>query len=262
MGLIDRLKRMFPGVTSGPVEHAPVHTEQQLDVDAEFSIPARNLLKEATALKRAKRYDEAVAMLRRAYDAPGESHVTLLERLRLPMYLQLAGRADEGWAELNRLNITYVDQSSQISIAAVLAEFLRKEGKYKGAAMWTAWVIFKMKEADVDFINAVVHSADQAPSRALEREALGLPSWPWSTPPTGTTPSGNPIHNVAYPSFHRRLTEDYGEEAIRANLERDLAKVVASEIISALVTNLSSYLAKEPPYDIGSVRRIFAKHLA
>lgn len=220
---------------------------------------ARTLLKVATALKRARRYDEAVAMLRRAYDAPTQSPMTIQERLRLPMYLQLAGRADEGWGEMNRLNITYVDQYSQISIAAQMATFLRKEGKYKNAALFTVWALCKHREVDVDTHASIVRSADQKPASAAEWEALGLPRWPQTMPATGTTPSGNPIYDVSYPSVHRRLTEGYSPAGIRAWLGRDLAKAVANE--AALVVDLSNYLAGPPPYDLVSVRTILAKHL-
>lgn len=220
----------------------------------------RMLMKEATALKRAKRYDEAVAMLRRAYQTP-PGPMTIQERLRLPMYLQLAGHADEGWGEMNRLNITYVDQPSQIAIAAHMAVFLRKEGNYKNAALFAAWTLCKYKELDVNTHAYLVHSADQKPARAAEWETLGLPPWPQNMPITGTTPSGNPIYDVSYPAVHRRLTEDYDRAAIRVGLEDDLSKVVAREIISAVVTDLSRYLAKPPPYDIESVKRILAEHL-
>ena len=94
---------------------------------------ARTLLKEATALKRAKRYDEAVAMLRRAYQTPTEYPMMIEERLRLPMYLQLAGKNDEGWDELNRLNVRYVDQFSQPIIANQMRVFLRKENNETGS---------------------------------------------------------------------------------------------------------------------------------
>ena len=220
-----------------------------------MSDDARTLLKEATALKRAKRYDEAVAMLRRAYDMPTASPMMIQERLRLPMYLQLAGRADEGGGEMNRLNITYVDQFSQISIAAQMANFLRKEGKYKNAALFTAWTLCKHKEADVDTCAYMMRSADQKP-------ASGLPQWTQPMPTTGTTPSGNPIYDITYPSLRRRLTEDYGAAGIRAWLGRDLTKVAANEVIAAVVADLSSYLAGPPPYDLVPIRTIFAKHLA
>jgi hypothetical protein len=88
---------------------------------------ARNLLIEATTLKREKKYIEACDKLREAYSADGAENLFIDERLRLPMYLQLAGKNDEGWDELNRLSARYADQFSQSTIANQMKIFLRKE---------------------------------------------------------------------------------------------------------------------------------------
>lgn len=104
---------------------------QQIDVNTAFSSTARNLLKEATALKREKKYIEACEKLREAYSADGAENLMIKDRLRLPMYLQLAGRNDEGWDELNRLNVRYVDQFSQPIIANQMRVFLQKESNEK-----------------------------------------------------------------------------------------------------------------------------------
>lgn len=271
MSIIGMFKRLIFGASAEPVGQVPrpapqsqpqqfLQTSSQQTPQPQPTGNTRTLLKEATALKRAKRYDEAVAMLRRAYQTP-PGPMRIEERLRLPMYLQLAGRADEGWGEMNRLNITYVDPSSQITIAAHIAAFLRKEGKYKNAALFAVWTLFKYKELDVDTHASLLQMADQMPASDAEWKALGLPPIPWGRK-TGTTPNGNPIYDVSYPAVKNRLAEDYDTEAIRDALDRDLAKVVADEIISAMVTDLSHYLAKSPPYDIEALKLIFDKHLA
>lgn len=235
------------------VEAFLCHTKQP-------NVNTRTLLKEATALKRAKRYDEAVLMLRRAYETP-PGPMGIGERLRLPMYLQLAGRADEGWGEMNRLNIKYVDQSSQITIAAHMAAFLRKEGNSRNAALFEVWTLCKYKESDVETHAAILRMADQKPASDAEWKALGLPPFPRGQK-TGTTPRGNPIYDVSYPSVHRRLDEDYDSEAIRDALDSDLGRVVEKKIISAMVADLSRYLAEPPPYDIEILKSTFDKYLA
>lgn len=142
MSIIDRFKRLISGASAEPVKQvrrpASQNQTQQFLQPSSQQTPqtwpngdARTLLKEATALKRLKRYDDAVAMLRRAYDAPTECPMMIQERLRLPMYLQLAGRNDEAWDELNRLNVQYVDQFSQPVIANQMRVFLQKEGNEK-----------------------------------------------------------------------------------------------------------------------------------
>lgn len=100
---------------------------QQTDANAAYSSAARNFLKEATALKREKKYIEACEKLREAYSADGAENLMIEDRLRLPMYLQIAGKNDEGWDELNRLSAKYVDQFSQPRIANQMEIFLRKE---------------------------------------------------------------------------------------------------------------------------------------
>ena len=98
-----------------------------IEVDAAYYSAARILLKEATALKKEKKYIEACEKLREAYSADGAENLMIEDRLRLPMYLQLAGKNDDGWDELNRLSEKYVDEFSQPRIAHQMKIFLRKE---------------------------------------------------------------------------------------------------------------------------------------
>jgi hypothetical protein len=106
----------------------------EIPIDMSMSSVARGLLKEATALKREKKYADACEKLRQAYSSDGAENLMIEERLRLPMYLLLAGRNDEGWEELNRLNARYVDQFSQPVIAHQMRVFRNKEGKNRPAA--------------------------------------------------------------------------------------------------------------------------------
>lgn len=95
-------------------------------IDAAYTSAARNLLMKATELKRGKKYQEACEKLREAYLAEGAENLFIEERLRLPMYLQLAGKNDEGWDELNSLYASY-DQSFRPRIEHQMKIFLRKE---------------------------------------------------------------------------------------------------------------------------------------
>jgi len=100
---------------------------QQIEPDPMFSTPSRNLLKEATALKKDKKYIEACNKLREAYNAEGADTLMIEERLRLAMYLQLAGKNDEGWADLNRLLKKYNDPFTNATILKQIQIFLKKE---------------------------------------------------------------------------------------------------------------------------------------
>lgn len=75
-----------------------------IDSDDIYNSDARKLLKEATALKKEKKFELACQKLREAYKADGAEQLMIEERLRLPMYLQLAGKNQEGWKELIRLS--------------------------------------------------------------------------------------------------------------------------------------------------------------
>jgi hypothetical protein len=98
------------------------------------SSPSRELLKEATALKKLKKFDAACEKLREAYAADGSENLMIEDRLRLPMYLLLAGKGDEGWEELNRLNSLYTDEFSLPTIANQMRVFQKKEGKQRVVA--------------------------------------------------------------------------------------------------------------------------------
>lgn len=137
MSILGSLKRLIFGVNIDSVEQARTNESphpvkiNEADVNTEFFSVSRNLLKEATALKREKKFFEACEKLREAYSADGAENLMIEDRLRLPMYLQLAGKNDEGWDELNRLNVRYVDQFSQPRIANQRRVFLQKEGNQK-----------------------------------------------------------------------------------------------------------------------------------
>jgi hypothetical protein len=64
-----------------------------------------DLLKQATAKKKAGDIDAAIELLRKAYAqmAKGDGGATVATFLRLPMYLQAANRPEEAWREFQRL---------------------------------------------------------------------------------------------------------------------------------------------------------------
>src|SRR5262245_45794184 len=63
------------------------------------------LLRAATAKKDEGQIDTAIQLLRQAYQLIALSSIQYPVEtfLRLPLYLQRAGKADEAWAELNKL---------------------------------------------------------------------------------------------------------------------------------------------------------------
>ena len=94
--------------------------------------PEYVLMKDAASLKGAGRFDEACDKLREAYASGGPNMLMVRDYLRLPMYLLLAARAEEGWQELLRLHAFY--QDSQFEIAHKMRVFCKKEGAGRDAA--------------------------------------------------------------------------------------------------------------------------------
>lgn len=117
--------------------------------------PAREMLKDAAALKKEKKYDEACEKLKEAFSLEGAEDLMIKERIRLPMYLQLAKRNDEGWQILNELNVHYTDVFSQAEIANQMRVFLQKEKKYTQAVLFSVWSICKEVERDKKIYKAV-----------------------------------------------------------------------------------------------------------
>jgi hypothetical protein len=122
---------------------------------------ARELLKEATELKNLKEYDWACKSLRLAYvSADVDECITLKDRLRLPMYLQLAGKNDEGWRELNILAEHAKNFREQADINNQMKIFLRKEGNIKQAVIHGVYAFILEVIEKKQYIKTVEYSAD------------------------------------------------------------------------------------------------------
>lgn len=167
----------------------------------------RDLLKEATRLKKEKKYDEACQTLRVAFQSAdvGE-YIDIHERLRLPVYLCFANRDDEAWSELNRLSSEYQDSISQIAIRSKMQKFLEDEGKLIDAAFFLAWVYLLELKHKIDFIVNIHDAADKLANE--EPIIVEMNDGSFSNldfrriydgrEPFAFTSSGNPIYDVAH----------------------------------------------------------------
>ena len=73
------------------------------DNNKEFpSTDCDKFLKQATKMKRSGNLEEAIQLLKKAYDV-GASEMSIQNCLRLPLYLQQAKKNDEGWEVLCQL---------------------------------------------------------------------------------------------------------------------------------------------------------------
>ena len=108
------------------------------------------LLKQATIKKNSGDLDGAIKLLRDAYGELDKSSMfySIDVYLRLPLYLQEAGRKDEAWGEFNRL-ILWVNSKPRYSAEVTPMEqsmiwdkmrlFLQREGKNESAVQFGVW---------------------------------------------------------------------------------------------------------------------------
>lgn len=97
-----RAKKEYSIRTPNPPRSTnPPRTANSIDGDYQ------KWLTKAVKYKKDKDFDQAIECLDKAYRlCAGYPLETVFDNyLRLPAYLQAAGRADEGWGELNKLNI-------------------------------------------------------------------------------------------------------------------------------------------------------------
>ena len=214
--------------------------------------PAREMLKEATVLKKEKKYDEACDKLKQAFISKGASDLMAKERMRLPMYLQHAKKNDEGWKILNEINVEYTDVFSQAEIANQMRVFLQKEKNYIEAILFSIWNICKEVERDRFNIQSSVNLTDQW---ALNKEEFGSNEEEKETV-YGKTPKGNPITGSTYKMFNDRVNKNISKSGVSDNISTLLKKAKKEELIDSLSKSISKFLHSSKQYELREVRKI------
>jgi hypothetical protein len=214
--------------------------------------PAREMLKEATVLKKEKKYDEACDKLKQAFMSKGASDLMAKERMRLPMYLQLAKKNDEGWKILNEINVEYTDVFSQAEIANQMRVFLQKEKNYIEAILFSIWNICKEVERDRFNIQRSINLTDQW---ALNKEEFGSNEEEKETV-YGKTPKGNPITDSTYKMFNDRVNKNISKSGVSDNISTLLRKAKKEELIDSLSKSISKFLHSSKQYELREVRKI------
>jgi tetratricopeptide (TPR) repeat protein len=95
-----------------------------------------DLMKESTALKKAGKFNEAVEKIKEAYKEAQEKSLTLTvnDYLKLPPYLQKAGKNDEAWAWFNDLIRSFASDPMSLSqIYGKMGLFRERENNPKDA---------------------------------------------------------------------------------------------------------------------------------
>jgi len=109
------------------------------DVEASITVSfseeseANKLAKEATQLKKEKKYEEALGKFLKALDTQGSKDFSIQMKLRLPMYYQLLGRGDDAWREYQNLSLDYIGPYEQGPIQDKMRLHLQREKRYKTA---------------------------------------------------------------------------------------------------------------------------------
>ncbi|MCH1929612.1 hypothetical protein L9G16_05410 [Shewanella sp. A25] len=250
------IKRLFSGKGHSSNSNDRPVVKSSVPINYEINI-ARDLLKEATQLKRDKKYIEACEKLKEAYSADGSENIMIEERLRLPMYLQLAGNNDEGWKILNELNITYLDVFSQLKIADQMRIFLQKEKKYKNAILFGSWVICKRIEVAKYNIQSSKSIADEMSKFSAEFNVPGFNDE--NAEIFDYTEKGNPITDPSYKMFKDQIEKDVSLEGVKDALLPLLKKAKLDSSINNMASELSIYLNSTNNYDLSEVRNIVLK---
>mgnify|MGYP000722394688 CR=1 FL=1 len=226
----------------------------RLVVNNEIS-PARVILKEAAALKKAKQYDDAYEKLILAFESDGAHDLMLKERMRLPMYLQLAKRSEEGWENLCEINEKFIDTVSQVEISNQMRIFLQKEKKFKEALVYTVWNMCKELERDKKNIRNCIQHADMIASTNSNYVHIPVRN----KKSYGETPKGNIITDSAFQLFNDRIDRAVSITGISDRVITLLKKLNRSEEIDDVSSSISGYLKLNEDYKFNDVRE-FIEH--
>lgn len=249
--MFNILKRLFSSGSNADKSNDTISIQVSTYSGNEVN-SARELLKEATQLKKDKKFDEACEKLTEAYSADGSEELMAKERLRLPMYLQLAGRNDEGWRILNELNITYTDVYSQSDIANQMRVFLQKEKKHKQAIIFGAWCVCKGIECYRSSIAGTIEMADEMAKLGGEYNLLNQDDTVYAH-----TPMGNPITDSAYKLFQDRIDTDTSLDGVKETLLPMLKKAKLDSQLNDYASGFAEYLQTSRNYDFADVRDYF-----
>jgi hypothetical protein len=232
-------------------EELEVIFSSRLVVNNEIS-PARVILKEAAALKKAKQYNEACEKLILAFESDDAHDLMLKEKMRLPMYLQLAKRSEEGWENLCEINEKFRDTVSQAEISNQMRIFLQKEKKFKDALVYAVWNICKELERDKRNIQNCIQHADMIAS--TNTNYLHIPVR--NKKSYGETPKGNVITDSAFQLFNDRIDSGVSIISISDRITTLLKKLKKSEDLDMISRSISKYLKSNDDYNFSDVEKL------
>jgi|GEM_PF-672823 len=234
----------------------PNEAVNNLTDDNNFSVKEKNLsrilFKEATQLKKENQYGAACRKLEEAFSAASDDEIVLKDRMRLPMYLQLAGKNDEAWQAFNELNVTYIDVFSQAELANQMRIFLQKEKNFRHALLFESWAICKELVRDNMNIFRIHENADMYSSMGLKINFD-------EKTPLGYTKKGNPIFDSSLRMFEDRISSAKSSEVVEKRIERLVSKSNMKGSCLEIASTLSNYLSTNEEYKLDEVKNILQK---
>ncbi len=179
------------------------------------------LLKQATAKKRAGDLESAIKLLRNSYKEISKSSIAYPVNtfLRLPAYLQEVGKSDEAWRELNnmltkgypnQLNNPEIIPIDHSAIYDAMRLFLQREGKNEsavkfGVLSYICWALALYRQSQ---------SKDEDPFFIIERKD--------------------------------RLKKDFSRENIESTVTKLLRKAKKGELVQKVSAIIEEYIKKLP----------------
>ncbi|MFY8349230.1 hypothetical protein AAEU29_01635 [Pseudoalteromonas sp. SSM20] len=208
-------------------------------------LTSKELLKIASQLKKEKKYEQACETLESALNKNDGELIFLKDRLRLPMYLQLAGRNDEGWKELNRLTLEYTDHLSQCDITNQMRVFLQKEKKFELAFHAYTWNICKQLELYNHHLREIEKSTDYLSKTIYSTKDKTI---------FGYTDKGNAITDKSYEHFKNKVDSLTSVRSIENILGSTIKKAKLDYCSSEICNYLNRYLTENKTFQATTMR--------
>jgi len=133
---------------------------------------ANKLAKEATQLKKEKKYEEALAKFLLALDTKGSEKFSIQMRLRLPMYYQLLGRRDDSWSAYQDLLHTYLSPFDQAPIYDKMRLQLQREKSYMGAIPYGIFSFIMGTQGHQQLVNKTIQMIDEHNQMGLDTKSV------------------------------------------------------------------------------------------
>ena len=133
---------------------------------------ANKLAKEATELKKEKRYKEALNKFIEASKADGNEEFSVQMNLRLPMYYQLLDRRDEAWGALQDLSHKYNKPSDQSRIYDKMRLHLQKEKSHMGAIPHGIFAFIMTTQGHQELVYSNLQTLDEYNQRGADPKVV------------------------------------------------------------------------------------------